>query len=171
MKSYLAGLLFLLALVSCTSKNEVKPQKTIDYGSMVVGTISGHDTLAENSKAVAEKWSGVVKHKLNLNDSVQFKNFRILRIKTVGSDKENSYLLTADDAGGTFKVGTLVLLTKDNFYFDVEDISGRKTGRIIICQGVCEDNSCLPYVVVSGNEKHLVCSGCVECEKITGYAY
>lgn len=171
MKSYLYGLLFLMVLASCTSKNEGKAQKAVDFDLLVAGTISGNDTIVADTRFIAEKWGTVVKTQSNAKNNVQLKKFRIVKTRTIGEDPQDCYLLMASTPDGSIKVGTTLYLKENKFYFDVKEISGRKTSRIIICHGNCEDKGCLPQVVISDNEKHLVCSSCIDCEKITGQVY
>lgn len=171
MKSYLAGLLFLLVLASCTSKNEGKAQKITDFDLEVAGELLGNDALVGDSVSIAGKWSSVVMSKLAIKDTVILKNFRIVKTKTIDASHQDIYIMIASTEKGNIKVGTTLHLEKDKFYFDVEDISGRKRSRIIICRGSCEEEGCLPQVVISDNEKHLVCSSCADCEKTTSQVY
>ncbi|ALM48716.1 hypothetical protein AMR72_07305 [Flavobacterium psychrophilum] len=171
MKSYLTGLLFLLALASCTSKNEGKVKTITDFDLEVAGTLSGNDAIVGDSVSIAKKWAGVVMNKLAIKDTVVFTNFRIVKTKTIDLSHQDIYIMIASAAKGNIKVGTTLHLEKDKFYFDVEDISGRKRSRIIICKGSCEEEGCLPQVIISDNDKHLVCSSCADCEKTTSQVY
>lgn len=171
MKSYLAGLLFLLVLTSCTSKNEVKVPKFTEFDLDVAGTISGSDTLLENTNSIAKKWSAAAMSLLHSKDTIVLQEFRIVKTMTVGSVKKECYLLMANNQDGTVKVGTTLHLENDKFFFDVDGSAEKKTSRIIVCEGSCNELGCLPQVVINEGEVHLVCSSCVECEKFTRQLY
>lgn len=167
MKSYLCRLFFFLVLLSCTSKNDIKVPKFTEFDLDVAGTISGNDTLVENTDAIARKWSAAAMRQLHSKDTIVMQNFRIVKTMTLGSVKKECYLLMAGTQDGSVKVGATLHLENNKFFFDVEGPAEKKTGRIIICHGSCNERGCLPQVVINEGEVHLVCSSCVECEKFT----
>lgn len=171
MKNYIAGLLIILALISCNSKPKKNVQDTREnYIYEQVGAVDNNDIyVVSNQDSINKKWSRLVGRKLNYTDSIKLKEFRIVKTLTKGDNAQQCYLLLASTPDNIATIGAILNLVNGKFYFELKEISGEKISEIIICKGpACIDSNCSPNVVLVGNEKKLMCSTCEECEKISG---
>ena len=169
MKNYIAGLLFILVLVSCNTKNKKIQDEGEGYIYKQVGTIHNGIYEVSDKDSINKKWSQLVIRKLNYTDSIKLKDFRIIKTHTQGKAVKECYLLLASTPDNVATIGAILNLEHNKFYFEQKEVSGKKSIEIIICKGqVCNDGKCSPYVMLVGNDKKLICSSCEECEKISG---
>lgn len=168
MKNYLAGLLFVVLSISCTSKKENEKQVAKDDYSIFepvgtnengVYTIMAHDT-------VTAKWKSRLEENLRLSNGVSISHFEIVKTSTLGETEEDAYLLLSHTSDNLSAIALNLNLKGDKFYIDTAPRGGVNVSGIIMCKSHGTSSDCKPGVVLHNKSKRLICLSTNDCEKV-----
>jgi hypothetical protein len=167
MKNYLAGLLFILVIVSCTSKKE-KEHDEVESKRITIGPI-GVNNNGEyriiGIDTISQKWSAQLKESFRLSDGVSFSEFKIVKTATQGDAVTDAYLLLTHTADNRSSIATILDLKEDGFYFYVTSRNEAVASQVIMCNSINEGQDCMPVIILHNNEKKLICPSDSDCEK------
>lgn len=165
-KKYLAGLLFILVLVSCTTKKENKDQaKEIKVASGSIGVNNNGEYQITVNDTISKKWEMQLKENFGLSDSISFTKFEIVKTTTQGDAAEDSYLLITHTSDNRSAIALILDRRGDYFYFYTQ-LSGKAfASHVIMCSSNRGELGCTPVVLLHNTEKDLICSSDSDCQK------
>jgi putative salt-induced outer membrane protein YdiY len=166
MKNYLAGLLLILVIISCTTKKENETQVVSnDYISKPIGisdkgqyNITASDTLMKNLESR-------LKESFSLSDSTSLSEFEIIKTATEGDAPKDCYLLVTRTSVNPSTLALILDSKDDKFYFSTFTRNKTLVSQVIMCKGDA-GTGCGPTVLSLDKQKKLICLADSDCEKV-----
>ena len=166
MKNYLAGLLLILVIISCTTKKENETQVVSnDYFSKPIGISDKRQYHITVSDTLMKNLEMRLKENFGLPDSVSFSKFEIIKTATEGDAPEDCYLLVTHTSIDPSTLALILENKDDKFYFSTFTRNKTLVSQVIMCKGDMA-TGCGPTVLSLDKQKRLICLPNSDCEKI-----
>lgn len=167
MKKYLAGLLFILVIVSCTSKKEKERDEVQSerIASGPIGVNNNGEYQIIGIDTISQRWERQLKESFSLSDSISFSKFEIVKTTTQGDAATDAYLLLARTSDKHSSIAAILELRDNDFYFYAKPRKEVGASQVIMCNSINDGQNCMPVVILHNNEQRLICPSDSDCEK------